>query len=98
MGITAIGKFVVSTAAAGAVLVACGVPDDVRAQDANNGNETRSVTTLSEIEVTKGAYFAYTEAYVALNEDWSRPGLLMRATIWCRSIQLQQSQRARWSS
>jgi Cellulose biosynthesis protein BcsS len=81
MGLRAIGKFVVSTAAAGAVIVACGLTDGVRAQDNNNGNETQSATTFSEIEVTRGAYFAYTEAYVALDGDWSRPGWLMRATI-----------------
>jgi hypothetical protein len=81
MDVRAFGKSVVSAVAAGAALVAFGVADDVRAQDANSRNDTQSVTIFSEIEVTEGAYFAYTESYVALNGDWSRPGLLMRATI-----------------
>jgi Cellulose biosynthesis protein BcsS len=81
MDVRAFGKSLVSAVAAGAALVACGVADDVRAQDANSSNDTQSVTIFSEIEVTEGAYFAYTESYVALNGDWSRPGLLMRATI-----------------
>jgi len=81
MDIRTIDKSVVSTVAAGAALVACGIADDVWAQDAKSGNEAQSVTIFSEVEVTKGAYYAYTEPYVALNGDWSRPGLLMRATI-----------------
>jgi len=54
MDIRTIGKSVVSTVAAGAALVACGIADDVRAQDAKSGNEVQSVTIFSEVEVTKG--------------------------------------------
>jgi Cellulose biosynthesis protein BcsS len=75
-------RLLVGTAAASAALAFICFANTVRAQDADHdGDDKEFFTSYSEVEVTKNAYFAYTQLFGVLNGDWSRPGLLMEAEI-----------------